>query len=69
MFKCFNRCDTDILLGKNCGLMTLMVGTGVGTLTEVRKWECEEDEQSKRLVPDFYANKLEELLIHINRNL
>lgn len=64
-----DRCDTDILLGKNCGLKTLMVGTGVGTLTEVRKWECEEDEQSKRLVPDFYANKLEELLIHINRNL
>ena len=63
------RADTDILLGKNCGLKTLMVGTGVGTLGEVRKWESHQDDQNKRLVPDFYANKLEELLIHVNRNL
>ena len=66
---CRSRADTDILMGKNCGLKTLMVGTGVGTLEEVRKWETVEDEQTKMLVPDFFATKLEELLPHINRNI
>merc|ERR1711997_519007 len=47
-----DRADTDILLGKNCDLTTLMVGTGIGTLSQVRGWESNEDVQSKRLVPD-----------------
>ena len=46
-----------------------MVGTGIGTLSQVRGWETEKDEQTKRLVPDFFATKLGELLSHINRNL
>ena len=29
------RADTDILLGKNCGLQTLMVGTGVHSFEKV----------------------------------
>ena len=29
------RANTDILLGKNCGLQTLMVGSGVHSLTQV----------------------------------
>ena len=66
---CHPRADTDILLGKNCGLKTLMVGTGIGTIEEVRKWEAVQDEKTKMLVPDFFAAKLEELLPHINRNI
>ena len=46
-----------------------MVGSGVGTLEEVRKWESSEDEKTKNLVPDFFAANLEELLPHINRNI
>jgi ribonucleotide monophosphatase NagD (HAD superfamily) len=30
-----NRADTDILLGKNCGLQTLLVGSGVHNLDKV----------------------------------
>jgi hypothetical protein len=32
---CVNRADTDILLGKNCGLQTLLVGSGVHNLDKV----------------------------------
>jgi ribonucleotide monophosphatase NagD (HAD superfamily) len=35
-FRMFvNRADTDILLGKNCGLQTLLVGSGVHNLDKV----------------------------------
>ena len=63
------RADTDILLGKNCGLKTLMVGTGIGTLADIRNWEADMDEKTIKLVPEFFATKLDELLPHINRNL
>ena len=46
-----------------------MLGTGVGTLEEVRKWKTNENETVKKLVPDFFAARLEELLPHINRNM
>ena len=62
------RADTDILLGKKCGLKTLMVGTGIGTIEEVKQWEAAKDEKTQMLIPDFFATKLEELLPHINRN-
>lgn len=64
-----DRADTDILLGKNCGLKTLMVGTGVGTLQEVRKWETDSSDNTQALVPNFFANKLKDLLPHMKRNI
>jgi len=57
-----DRADTDILLGKNCGLQTLMVGSGVHSLEKVREWEVSEKDEEKRLVPDKFANKLGDLL-------
>ena len=39
-----------------------MVGTGVGTLQEVRKWETDSSDKTQALVPNFFANKLKDHL-------
>ena len=57
-----SRANTDILLGKNCDLQTLMVGSGVHSLAEARVWEKSEDEEQARMVPDYYVDKLGDLL-------
>jgi len=57
-----DRANTDILLGKNCGLQTLLVGSGVHSLAETRAWEVSEDQEERRMVADFYADKLGDLL-------
>jgi len=55
---------TDILLGKNCGLKTLMVGSGVDSIPEANRWktspECSQEEKDR--VPDFTIAKLGDLL-------
>ena len=104
------RANTDILLGKNCGLQTLLVGSGVHrfnyvcfvvcsfvcclvcyfvclfvilfvcllfrlfvwpemsflipfcSLEETRTWEASEKEEERKLVADFYLDKLGDLL-------
>ena len=55
------RANTDILLGKVCGLQTLMVGSGVHSLSQLRAWEASSDPEENRLVADFYADKLGDL--------
>ncbi|XP_023330012.1 glycerol-3-phosphate phosphatase isoform X4 [Eurytemora carolleeae] len=60
-----DRADTDILLGKNCGLQTLMVGTGVHSLEKVKDWETSTDSEEQRLVPDKFADRLGDLLDRI----
>lgn len=45
-------------LGKNSGLRTLLVGTGVHSLEDVRQWEQEESDD---LVPDYYIDSLGDL--------
>lgn len=57
-----DKATTDILLGKNCGLTTLLVGTGIDSLKSVRRWETSDDEKEKILVPDYFANSLGDLL-------
>jgi len=57
-----DRANTDILLGKNCGLQTLLVGSGVHSLKETRAWEASEKEDERKLVADFYLDKLGDLL-------
>lgn len=57
-----DRANTDILLGKNCGLQTLLVGTGCHSLEDTRKWEVSEDPEERRLVADYYSDKLGDLL-------
>jgi len=53
-----DRADTDILLGKNCGLQTLMVGSGVHTLQHVKEWESSADPEENRLVPEKFRRQV-----------
>jgi len=57
-----DRADTDILLGKNCGLQTLMVGTGVHSFEKVQEWESSSDPEHTRLIPDMFIDRLGDLL-------
>lgn len=50
------------MLGKNCGLKTLMVGTGVDSIEEAKKWKTSANEEEKNRVPDFCVQKLGDLL-------
>ena len=61
--------ETDILLGKNCGLKTLMVGSGVGSLTQVQNFLKSNDMEKVNLVPDYFASSLKILLPHVNKLL
>jgi len=61
-----DRANTDILLGKNCGLQTLMVGSGVHQLSAARVWEKSSDPEERRMVPDYYVDKLGDLLDRVS---
>ena len=56
------RCNTDILLGSNCGLSTLLVLTGVHQLTDVQGFLASDDPQLHRQVPNYYLPTLGALL-------
>lgn len=57
-----DRCNTDILLGANCGFHTLLVGTGIHSLNDVDTWKVNDSVEDKKLVPDVYLPKLGDLL-------
>lgn len=52
----------DILLGYNCGFKTLLVGSGINNLDEVRSWQKSNLQHHQKLIPDFYLPKLGDLL-------
>lgn len=57
-----DRLDTDIMLGSNCGLKTLLTLTGVSTVAEAEvnlKSECP---QRQRMVPDYYIDSIADIL-------
>ncbi|KAF2354626.1 HAD-like domain [Trinorchestia longiramus] len=55
-----DRCNTDILLGSNCGLHTLLVLTGVHQLEDVR--HMVDDPALHKQVPQYYLPSLGHLL-------
>jgi phosphoglycolate phosphatase len=58
-----DRCNTDILLGKNCGFQTLLVETGIHKYDpDVKGYMASECEETRRLVPDLVAGKLGDVL-------
>ncbi|XP_033105290.1 glycerol-3-phosphate phosphatase-like [Anneissia japonica] len=62
-----DRLDTDILLGKNCNLKTLMVLTGISSLEDVERNQQSSSESMQTLVPDFYIPSFGQLHKLINK--
>lgn len=61
-----DRCNTDILLGKNCGFYTLLVETGIHNRAHLEEYKVSEDPETRSLVPDFFISSLGALLPHLN---
>uniref|UniRef100_A0A7G3AS49 Putative phosphoglycolate/pyridoxal phosphate phosphatase family n=1 Tax=Lutzomyia longipalpis TaxID=7200 RepID=A0A7G3AS49_LUTLO len=61
-----DRCNTDILLGANCGFQTLLVETGIHKEADVQAWLKSSDPEERKLVPDFIVSKLGDLLDYLN---
>lgn len=53
---------TDIMLGKNCGFQTLLVGSGMHKLHDIKQWQCSNNADDKPFIPDTYINKLGDLM-------
>lgn len=60
-----DRCNTDILLGKNCGFKTLLVETGIHKAADIEKFAQSNDAETRQLVPDVYTSKLGDLLQYL----
>ncbi|XP_052872872.1 glycerol-3-phosphate phosphatase-like [Anopheles cruzii] len=59
-----DRCNTDILLGKNCHFQTLLVETGIHNAADLAKFASSDDPATKALVPDVYLAKLGDLMAY-----
>ncbi|XP_041061813.1 glycerol-3-phosphate phosphatase [Carcharodon carcharias] len=57
-----DRLDTDILMGSNCGLRTILTLTGVSTLEEARAHQESNSPDRHKLVPSFYVESVADLL-------
>lgn len=57
-----DRLDTDILLGSNCGLKTLLTLTGVSTLADAEAHEKSGCTERQKMVPDYYVDSIADLL-------
>ncbi|XP_060116833.1 glycerol-3-phosphate phosphatase [Heteronotia binoei] len=58
-----DRLDTDILMGNNCGLTTLLTLTGVSTLEEVQSHLESSCPERRKMVPDYYVDSIADLLL------
>lgn len=53
---------TDILLGNECGMWTVLVLSGVTSLQEARQLSTTQDPQKQKQVPLFYLNSVADIL-------
>ncbi|XP_065568430.1 glycerol-3-phosphate phosphatase-like [Artemia franciscana] len=57
-----DRAKSDILFGKNVGMTTLLVYTGVNSKEDVEMWQTSLDPSDKLLIPDYTLDSLGDLL-------
>lgn len=57
-----DRLDTDIMLGSNCGLKTLLTLTGVSTVAEAEDHQKSGCTERQGMVPDYYVESIADLL-------
>ncbi|KAG7491830.1 hypothetical protein MATL_G00008290 [Megalops atlanticus] len=57
-----DRLDTDILLGTNCGLKTLLTLTGVSTVADAKEHQQSGCPKRLGMVPDYFVETIAELL-------
>uniref|UniRef100_A0A8C9Z163 Glycerol-3-phosphate phosphatase n=1 Tax=Sander lucioperca TaxID=283035 RepID=A0A8C9Z163_SANLU len=57
-----DRLDTDIMLGSNCGLKTLLTLTGVSTVADAEAHQKSGCAERQGMVPDYYVESIAELL-------
>lgn len=57
-----DRCNTDILFGRNCGFKTLLVESGIHNFDDVMEFIKSDDEEVQKQVPNFYCKNLASLL-------
>lgn len=54
-----DRTDVDIPFGKNCGMKTLLVETGMDKLKDL------EGKKDSQRIPDYYASGIEKLFLKL----
>nr|XP_014343136.1 PREDICTED: phosphoglycolate phosphatase [Latimeria chalumnae] len=59
-----DRLDTDILLGFNCSLNTILTLTGLTSLEEAKSYQKSNCPSKRSMVPDYYVNSITDLLHH-----
>ncbi|XP_072523480.1 glycerol-3-phosphate phosphatase [Salminus brasiliensis] len=57
-----DRLDTDIMLGSNCGLKTLLTLTGVSTVADAEAHQRSGSPERQKMVPDYYVDSIAEIL-------
>lgn len=57
-----DRLDTDIMLGSNCGLKTLLTLTGVSTVADAEAHQKSGCAERQKMVPDYYVDSIADLL-------
>ncbi|XP_049320812.1 glycerol-3-phosphate phosphatase [Astyanax mexicanus] len=57
-----DRLDTDIMLGSNCGLKTLLTLTGMSTVADAEANQRSGSPERQKMVPDYYVDSIAEIL-------
>uniref|UniRef100_A0A915B0X2 4-nitrophenylphosphatase n=1 Tax=Parascaris univalens TaxID=6257 RepID=A0A915B0X2_PARUN len=54
-----DRCDTDIKFGRDHGMFTMLVGTGINSMDDVKQFE---QQNRPDLIPHYFTHSLKHLL-------